>query len=70
MHQSLLMRMSSNDNIFRVIGPLWRESTGHRWIPLTKASAWCFAWSAPDQTVEQPIGDLRRHRAHYAVTVM
>ena len=21
---------------FRVIGPLWRESTGHRWIPLTK----------------------------------
>ena len=23
-------------NIFRVTGPLWGESTGHRWIPLTK----------------------------------
>ena len=21
---------------FRIIGPLWEESTGHRWIPLTK----------------------------------
>ena len=28
----------SNGNIFRVTGPLWGESTGHRWIPLTKAS--------------------------------
>ena len=25
-------------DIFRVTGPLWGESTGHRWIPLTKAS--------------------------------
>ena len=25
-------------SIFRVTGPLWGESTGHRWIPLTKAS--------------------------------
>ena len=29
---------SWNGNIFRVTGPLWGESTGHRWIPLTKAS--------------------------------
>ena len=35
--------------------PFVREITGHRWIPLTKASdakLWCFLWSAPDQTVE------------------
>ena len=33
-----------------------RESTGHRWIPLTEASDaefWYFPWSAPEQTVEQ-----------------
>ena len=31
-------------NIFRVTGTLWGESTGHQWIPLTKASdteLWC-----------------------------
>ena len=28
----------SNGNIFRVTGPLRGEFTGHRWIPLTKAS--------------------------------
>ena len=27
---------SSNGNIFRVTDPLWRESTGHRWVPLIK----------------------------------
>ena len=50
--------MSSNGNIFRVTGPLWGESTGHRWIPLTKASEaelWWFGWSAPEQIVEQTI---------------
>ena len=49
---------SSNDNIPLVTGPLWGESTGHRWIPLTKASdaeLWCFLWSVPEQTVEQKI---------------
>ena len=52
------MMMSSNGNIFHVTGPLWGESTGHRWIPLTKASdaeLWCFLWSVPEQTVEQTI---------------
>ena len=29
---------SPNGNIFRVTGPLCGEFTGHRWIPLTKAS--------------------------------
>ena len=27
------MMTSSNENIFRVTGPLRREFTGHRWIP-------------------------------------
>ena len=47
---------SSNGNIFRVTGPLWGESTGHRRILLTKASdveLWRFLWSAPEQTVER-----------------
>ena len=37
--------MSSNGNTFRITGPLCGEFTGHRWIPLTKASDmehWCF----------------------------
>ena len=46
-----LIMTSSNGNIFRVTGPLSVEFTGHRWIPLTKASdaeLWCFPWSAPE----------------------
>ena len=52
------------------------EFTGHQWIPLTQTSEaelWCFLWSAPEQMVwvnNQDAGDLRRHRAHYDVTVM
>ena len=45
------MMTSSSGNIFRVTGRLCGESTGHRWIPLTKASdaeLWCFLWSAPE----------------------
>ena len=34
----LFMMASSNGNIFRVTDPLWGESTGHRWIPITKAN--------------------------------
>ena len=52
---------SSNGNNFRVTGPLWGKSTGHRWIPLTEASdaeLWCFLWSAPEQRVEQAIALL------------
>ena len=39
--------------------PSVRESIGHWWIPLTKASdaeLWRFLWSAFEQTVEQTIG--------------
>ena len=32
------MMTSLGENIFRVTGPLCGEFTGHRWIPLTKAS--------------------------------
>ena len=42
----------------RITGPLWGESTGHRWIPSTKASDaefWCFLWSALGQTAEPTI---------------
>ena len=57
-----VMVTSSNGNIFHVTGPLWGESTGHRWIPLTKAGdaeLWCFLWSAPpEQTVQQAIETL------------
>ena len=40
------MMTSSNGNIFRFTGPLCGEFTGHRWIPITKASdaeLWCFS---------------------------
>ena len=55
---ALVTMTSSNGNIFRVTGPLWGESTDHRWIPLKKANdaeLWCFLWTAPEQTVEQTI---------------
>ena len=38
------MMTSSDGNISRVTGPLWEESTDHRWIPHGKASnaeLWC-----------------------------
>ena len=49
------MITSSNENISRVTDPFWGESTGHRWIPLTKASnakLWGFLSSALQQTAE------------------
>ena len=45
---------------FHVTGPLWGESTGHRWILLIKASGterWCFHWCAIEETVEQIIDE-------------
>ena len=69
------MMTSSNGNIFRVTGPLCGEFTGHRWIPLTKASdaelmlslicAWANGW-----VNNLEAGDLRRRRAHYDVIAM
>ena len=66
---------SSNGTIFRVTGPLCWEFTGHRWIPRTKASdaeLWCFLWYVwiNGRVNTREAGDLRRHRAHYVITVM
>ena len=55
------MMASLNGFIFRVMGPLWWESIGYRWVPLPEVSdaeLWCFFLSAPEQTVEQPIETL------------
>ena len=55
------MLMSSNVNTFHITGPLWGESTGDQWIPLTKdsdAELWCFLWSALELMVEQTIERL------------
>ena len=51
----IIMMASSNENVFRVTGPLRGEFTGRRGIPLTKASdaeLWCVLWFTPEQTVE------------------
>ena len=67
-----IMTLSSG-NIFRVTGPLYGKFTGHRWIPLTKASdvaslmlylicAWTIGWAN-----NREAGDLRRYRTHYDV---
>ena len=36
--QRISMMTLSNGSFFRLAGPVWGESTRHRWIPLTKAS--------------------------------
>ena len=71
-----ILMTSSNKNIFRFTGLLCGEFTGHRWIPLTKASdaelwffssicAWTKSWANNGDA-----GDLRRNCAHYDVTIM
>ena len=67
------MMTSSNGNIFRVTRHLWWESTGDRWILLTKASdaeLWCFLWYAHNKRLskqsrcrwfETPPSSLWRH---------
>ena len=67
-----IMMTSSNGNIFHVTGPLWGESTGDRWIPLTTACTAeirCFLWYVHEQN-NRDASDLRCHRAQYDVTVM
>ena len=61
----------------RVTGPLWGESTGQRWIPLTKASdaeisiGFFFDLRLTNGWANnRDAGDLRLHHAHYDVTVM
>ena len=67
-------RRHQNGNVFRVTGPLCGEFTGYRWIPckgqwhgalmflLICTIIKCFA-------NDLEAGDLRRHCAHYDVTV-
>ena len=38
LYHKVIMITPSDGSIFRVTGLLWGEFTGHRWIPLTKAS--------------------------------
>ena len=67
-----IMMTSASGNFCCVTGLLWGETTGHRWIPLTKANdadLWCFFWSTPEQTVEQTV-DLRHCCTYYDVTVL
>ena len=67
------MMTSSNGNIFRVTGPLWRESTCLWWFPLQWRGALMFSLIYAWRNVwgnSRDTGDLRRHRAHYNVTVM
>ena len=55
------MMTSSNENIFHVTGTLCGEFTGHKWIPLTKASdarLKCFLWPEYEQTIEWKIETL------------
>ena len=67
---------SSNGNIFRVTGHLCGEFTDHRWIPHTKASdAELLMFSLICARIHglvnnREVGDFRRHRAHYGITVM
>ena len=67
---------SSNGNISRVTGHLCGEFTGPRWIPRTKgqwrgALMFSLIYARIKGWVNTgEAGDLRRHHAHYDVTVM
>ena len=70
-----IMMTSSNGNISCVTDPLCGEFTGHRWIPLTKASGGALMLSLICTSItgcvnNRKAGDLRRDCAHYDVTVM
>ena len=50
-----VMMISLDGNIVHITGHLLRESTNHRWIPLTKANdveLWCFLWCVSEEVVE------------------
>ena len=67
---SEIMMTTSNGNIFRVTDHLYREFTGHRWIPHGALMA-SLIWSRINGWVNnREAGDLRRHCAHYDVTVI
>ena len=66
---------SSNKNIFRGTGPMWGESSGHRWIPPTKASgAELLMFSLIGARTNgwahnRDADDFGHHRAHHDVPV-
>ena len=70
---SYILMTSSNRNIFRVTGPFCGEFTGEfpsqrsltRGLHVSLIRAWTNSWIN-----NRDAGDLRRHRAHYDVTVM
>ena len=74
-NQVRLMMTSSNENIFRVTGPLCREFTGPGESPLkaqwrgtlmfSVICVWINSW-----VNNREAGDLRRYRGHYDVSVM
>ena len=69
------MMTSSNGNIFRVTGHFVRGTTGHQWIPsqrpVTRNFDIFYDLRLKKRLSNNPdAGDLRRHRAHYDVTVM
>ena len=56
-HLPIMMTLS-HWSPFRITVPLWGESTGHRWIPLKKATDvdfWCSLWCLPRYTVGQTV---------------
>ena len=67
----MLMMASSNGNIFRVTGPLWGNPPMD---PLTKATDaelfYIFCALTSTWPNNRDASDLRRHRAHFDVTVM
>ena len=69
------MMTSSNENIFRVTGHLCGEFIGDRWIPsqspVTRSFMFSSIWAWMNGWINiHEAGDLRRHSAHYDVTVM
>ena len=53
----LSMMTPLNGNIFSVNGPVWGESTSHRWIPSQRpvTRSFDFFSPVPEQTAEQTI---------------
>ena len=51
-----VMMTSSNGNIFSITGPLCRQSTDHRWIPLTmdsEAELWPYLWYSSEPSLSK-----------------
>ena len=70
-HDDVIKWTSSNGSIFRITGPLWGQSTGHRWIPLTTRCLFSLIYAWTNGWVNnRDAGDLRHHHAYHDVTVM